>query len=580
MNWRNSGSSWPSAEEDPVTAYALDVGRGTILAGKWQRLACERHLNDWVRAERGGGAFEFRAVLAKRAIGLFGLLRHFKGEWGGQPIRLEQFQQFIVGSLLGWVDRSTGMRRFRNAFIELPRGNGKSTLVAGLLLLLTFFDNEPGADGFCIATKKDQARIVFRTCRQMVLRSKAIKKLLIVQRHKIMAEDSESTLEPLGADADTLDGLRPAVAAADEVHKYASPDLIDVIESGMGTRRQPLLIEITTAGEEEESVYGYHRGISDQVLEGTVDLPEWFTFIASADAEDDWTTVEAQKKANPCYGVSVKPEFLDKELRKALVDPTQQGKYKRLYLGLRTGAIDGYFPMEAWKACTWTATDEELHAAPCWVGVDFSSRVDLTAVVFLWMLPGDRIVVRAKFWVPEANLEDRRHRDRFPYPQLKADKWLEVTTGNVVNQQTIRKYIVEQAAIWKPREIAYDRWNAQELMERYIQDEDGLTVVEVPQQPKFLSEATKRLKEYILEGRIDHGHHPILTWNFSNAKVREDSNGNVMLCKKKSRKRIDGASATDTALNRALSFKAEDTSSIYDTPDGGLGEGGMDAFRF
>ncbi len=566
MSWHSYGSSWPSADEDPVTAYALEVGRGEILAGKWQRLACERHLNDWVLARQTDSTYEFRTVLAKRAIALFALLKHFKGEWGGQPIRLERFQQFIVGSLTGWLHRSTGLRRFRNAFIELPRGNGKSTLVAGLLLILTFFDNEPGADGFCVATKKDQARIVFRTCRQMVLRSRAIKKLVIVQRHKLMAEDSESTLEPLGANEDTLDGLRPHVAVADEVHKYASPDLIDVIESGMGTRRQPLLIEITTAGEEEESVYGYHRGISDQVLDGVVELPEWFAFVASADPEDDWTTVEAQRKANPCYGVSVKPDFLDKELRKALVDPNQQTKFKRLYLGLRVDAVDGYFPMDAWRACTWRATEDELKGAPCWVGVDLSSRIDLTAVVWLWKLPGDRLVVRAKFWLPKANLEDRRRKDRVPYPEWARAEFLETTDGNVVNQQLIRQYIKDQAAIYKPVETAFDPWNARELMERQLQDEDGLPVIEVGQTFKFLSESTKRLKEYILEGRIDHGDNPVLTWTVSNAKAREDANGNVMLCKKKSRKRIDGAAATVTALNRLLVNQPPATGqSVYET---------------
>src|SRR5687767_14047727 len=220
MSGTNSESSWPSADEDPATLYALQVVHGQQLAGKWVRPACERHLRDKAAAERDETKWRWRPALGNRAIGLFKLFRHYKGKWGGQPVILELWQKFIVASIFGWVDRSSGLRRFRNAFVEMPRGQGKSTLAAGILIILTFFDNESGAEGYSFATKKDQARIVFKTARQMIMRSPALRELITVQRHNLHDEGTESKLEALGANEDTLDGLRPHCAVGDEIHKH------------------------------------------------------------------------------------------------------------------------------------------------------------------------------------------------------------------------------------------------------------------------------------------------------------------------------------------------------------------------
>lgn len=546
-----------------MTAYAEAIVAGEFPAGKWHRLACQRHLDDQVRAARGEGRWKWRPELALKIIRFFGLLKHFKGEWGGQPIALERWQQFIIGILFGWVDGSTGLRRFRNAFIELPRGNGKSTMVGGLAVFMTFFDGEPGAEGYTFATKKDQAKIVFTAARQMVLRSRVIREFVQVLRHNLHAPDTESKLEALGANEDTLDGLRPHIAIGDEIHKHANPDLVDVIESGMGTRRQPLLVEITTAGEQMESVYGYHRNISEQVLDGVIELDEWFAFVAAADPEDDWTAEATWRKANPNYGVSVKPDFVAKEAKKALANPNEQPKFRRLYLGQRVDAVDSYLPIGAWDACRDTVSDEELRAAPCYIGVDLSSRIDLTAAVNLWVLPDQRIVIRPKLWLPSEHLEDRRRRDRVPYPQWRDQGLLETTEGSVVDQQVIRRHLVAQREAWDVREIGYDPWNAHELMQQ-LKDQDELTVTEVRQGFQSMSAATKRFLELVLQGRLAHGGHAVLRWMAANMKVRTDPNENAMPCKKKSRQRIDGIVAAIIALALALRA-APKKGSVYQT---------------
>lgn len=573
-NWTNSNDSWPSSSDDPASRYALEVVHGVRLAGQWVRRACERHLWDLKQSESGETDWLWRPELALKAIGLFRLFKHYKGEWAGQPMVLELWQCFAVGSLFGWVHRTTGLRRFRNAFWELCRGQGKSTMAGGIGIIFTFFDGEPGAEGYCFATKKDQAKIVFRTSRQMVLRSRAVKKTIGgIYRHNLHQEESESKLEPLGANEDTLDGLRPHIGIGDEIHKHASPDLVEVIESGMGTRRQPLLLLLTTAGEADgtETVYGQQLSISTQVLDGFdsgFDIPEWFAFIASADPKDDWELEETWIKANPNWGVSVQPDFIRKEYRKALANPAEQPKFRRLYLGQRVQSLDSYFSTIEWDQCPGLPDDDELRRYACWIGVDLSSSIDITAGIQVWRISADEIAIRELFWLPEDDLKERGKRDKVPYELWKEQGYLRLTPGNTIDRSTIRSDLVKIAQEWNVKGVCYDPWHAGEMVQA-MQDEDKILMVPVPQRFAMLSQPTKDIQAMILRRRLRHESNPVMRWMIGNAKVREDDKKNVMLCKKRSRGKIDGAAALATAGNQVLALqkstrsKYEDGTGLY-----------------
>lgn len=536
---------------DPVTAYAQRVSSGATPAGKWHRLACDRHLRDLVDSANGG-RWIYRPDLAEKAFGIFRLCRHYKGEWAGQPIRLEPWQQFIAGSLMGWVDRDSNLRRFRNAFVELPRGNGKSTLAGGLLVLFAFFLGEGGSEAYSVATKKDQARISFNAARQMLLRSPALKRRIggTIGKYNIHSLETESKLEALGADADTLDGLRPFIVVVDEVHKLPSQDLVDVMESGMGTRLDPLMFEITTAGSDDQSVYGQHHLLSTRVLEQTVPLDEWFAFMASADADDDWTLEPTWIKANPNFGISVKPDFLRKECAKALANPAEQAKFRRLYLGQKVQEADSYFSVADWKACPELPDDLELHRMPCWIGLDLSSSIDVTAAVLVWRLPNQEIAVRPHFWLPSDNLEDRGRRDRVPYDLFYQQGHLHLTEGNTIDRIQVRHEIAALAKEWKAK-VCYDPWHAQELVQA-LQDEDRVTVIPIAQKFQMLSQPMKDFQALILNRRVRHDHNPLMALMVSNVKAQDDNKGNVQPSKKRSRGRIDGPQATLNALTHAL----------------------------
>ena len=522
---------------------------GSVPAGKWHRAACARHLADMRASRTAVFPYRWEPIRAHKFFRFTRLCRHYKGEWAGQRIILAPWQQFALGSIFGWVHKKTQLRKYRNGFWEFPRGQGKSTMMGLVLLYLTFFDGEGGADGYTIATKKDQAKIVFNAARQMVLRSPALRKHISVKRYNLHNDATESRCEPLGANEDTLDGLRPQVAIADEVHKQATPDLIGVVEDGMGTRLQPFMGEITTAGEDDETtVYGQHLRISHQVLDGAIDVPEWFAMIAAADPNDDPFAEATWEKANPNYRVSVKPEHVRKVANLAKANPARLVAFCRNYLGLRLeGPDEAYFSRLHWDQCPALPSDDDLRAAPCWIGIDLSSSVDLTAAVLVWRL--DRgLAVRPYFWVPAMNVEDRARRDRVPYDAWIAQGLLSVTEGNTIDRTVIRRAVVALANEWRPQAIAYDPWHAGEMTQA-MQDEDGLLMVPVPQQFSKLSEPTKRLQAAILEHGVPHDRHPIMRWMVGNARVRTDDKENVMLCKKRSRSRIDGLAAAVTALS-------------------------------
>lgn len=531
-----------SPSSDPVTRYAEEVVAGTVPAGQWHKAACARHLADLAASEQGG-PWIYRPELADKAFGIFGLYRHYKGsEWAGQCIRLEPWQKFVVGSLMGWVDRITGRRRFRNAFIELPRGNGKSTLAGGLLVLFAFFLGESGVEAYSVATKKDQARISFQAARQMLLRSTALGKHVTIGKYNVHNPATESKLEALGADADTLDGLRPFIVVVDEVHKLPSGDLIDVMESGMGTWLDPLLFEITTAGKDDQSVYGQHHLLTTRVLDGTVDLPQWFGFIAAADPDDDWTQEATWIKANPNYGISVKADFLHKEVKKAIANPAEQSKFRRLYLGQKVESVDAYFSVPDWRACPRLPTDAELLTCPCWMGFDLSSTTDFTAAVLVWVLANGELAIKPYLWMPEDTVTERGHEDRMPYERWVREAWAETTSGRTIERQEIRRRLVTLATTWKVKAICADPWQMHELGSQ-LAEEDKIPVILVPQRFEKLSEPTKMLQARIINRTIRHDHNPLMAVMVGNVKPREDENGNVRTSKRRSRGRIDGVQA-------------------------------------
>lgn len=540
---------------DPATQFADDIVSSKKPSGELLRFACERHLNDVLRSKDSDFPYIFNAKKADSLYRFFRELRHFKGEWAGTPIELEPFQKFMVGSLFGWVSKDTGLRRFRQCYFEQPRGQGKSTIAAGVGLWLAFFDKEPGAEVYCCATHRAQAKITWEAARQMVLRS-SLRNRIEVRVNNLHELDSASKIEPLGADADQLDGLRPNGVILDEIHAHKSSAMIDVMTTATGTRRQPLTFEITTAGVGQLGVCWDHHEYSSKIVRGIVRDDTWFGCIIGADQDDDWKSPDTWHKANPNLGVSVKIDDLARKAQQAAHIGAFEPEFRRLHLGQWVQQAERYLSMQDWDAAPNTEAIDRaaLRGHACVIGLDISSKFDFTAAVAIFKGPEDSVIVLPTIWAPETAIQQSR-RALVPLDLWQRQGFLKTTPGNVIDQQFIRKELNDMAKEFKVKEIAFDSWNATSLATEL--QADGINVVEVRQGYKTMSEPTKELSVLLATRRLRHGSHPVLRWMADNMTVRTDANGNVAPDKQRASEKIDAVVALIMALSRKeqLNFK-------------------------
>ena len=552
-----------------IDAYADAVLAGAVPAGQYHRLACARHVAD--RAREATAAFPYRLDLARaeRFLAFGQELRHYKGEWAGHRITWQPHQIFRLGSLFGWVHVDTGIRRFRHAYNELPRKQGKSLETAVVGLYATFFDREAGAEGYCAATKKDQARIVFDDCKRLVLQSQLRDRIMIL-KSCLSREATASKLLPLGADEDSLDGLNPHFLSLDEIHKYKSRAMIDVLETATGARAQPIIYKITTAGDDLNSACGDEHRYACGVLDASLVDETYFAFIAHADPDDDWTSADTARKANPNYGISVNPADLAAKVVKARGMPAAKATYQQKHLNLWVNVSRPWLDLDGWRKGqsapgAWTL--DALAGRACLVGVDLSAKLDLTALVALFppLVDAEPWRVVRYVWSPADTLPERAHRDRAPYLQWVTDGYLRTAPGTRVDHQVIRAALVALRTVVDIQAIGFDPWHADQLIVQLTQT-DGFgadQVVEVAQTYKGMSSGCLALEAAVLAGQVDAQGDPVMAWAVANAVVQRDGKDNIYPIKKRSRGRIDPVMALCVAWSIALKQTAVTVPQIH-----------------
>lgn len=504
--------------------------------------------------------FHFDKKAADLAVMFFQrLLIHSKGEWAGQPFVLQDWQRDdIIRPLFGWK-RADGTRKYRMVYIEIPRKNGKSTLCAGLALYMLFADGEAGAEVYSAAADRDQARIVFEEAKSMVESSPALSKHGQPFRNSIVVRSQRSTYRVLSADSFTKHGLNASAIIFDELHAQPNRELWDVLNTSTGARRQPLMIMITTAGVyDPESICFEQHEYARQVLDGVIDDPAFFAYIAAADETDDWTSPVVWAKANPGLGVTIKLDYLEGECKRALASPAYQNTFRRLHLNQWTAQDERWLDMHAWNACAFPLPD--LTGRPCYGGLDLATTTDIAAFVLVfapldddepyWILP--------HFWIPRDNLIERVRRDRVPYDAWMRDGLIEATVGNVIDYDVIETRIALLAEQYDIQEIAFDRWGATLIYQRL--EAHRLTMVQFGQGFASMSPPMKEFNRLVLDKQVGHGGNAVLRWMADNVVARQDPAGNVKPDKAKSRARIDGIVATIMGLDRALRHQP----SVYD----------------
>lgn len=409
-------------------------------------------------ARQDQGTFHYDKTAAALAITFFEhALVHVKGEWAHQAFRLQPWQRRIVGDLFGWK-RKDGTRRYRKAYIEVPRKNGKSTIAAGIALYLLFADGEYGADVYSAAADREQAAIVFETAKQMVELSPLLRPRAELFKRSIFCPETMGAYKVLSADASTKHGLNPHGIIFDELHAQPNRELWDVLNTGMGARRQPLMVMITTAGYDRNSICWEQRSYAKGVLEGRIEDAGFYAYIVAAEEDDDWLDPAVWAKANPNLDVTVKREYLETEAQRAVQSPAYQNTYRRLHLDQWTQQESRWLDMRFWDACNVPLPD--LTGRTCYAGLDLASTTDIAALVLVfppaedgeptWWLPF--------FWTPAENAAERSRRDRVPYDAWRKQGYMETTPGNVIDYDAILERVKQLGSQYRIVEIAFDRW--------------------------------------------------------------------------------------------------------------------------
>lgn len=547
----------PPEPPDPITQYALDVVAGRYVTGALVKRAAERHLADLASGHKRG--LHFDAEAGMKAVRFFALLRHYKGDLGredagrGAFVKLEAWQIFIVGSLFGWK-RADGLRRFRRVYIEVAKKNGKTLLAAGLALLLAFFDGEPGAEVYSLATKEDQAKLSWNDGAQFVGKNPSIGKHVRKVGKRLVAEGTASFWMPLGRDSDTGDqGINVHAAIIDELHVLDNRETIDNVETATAARSQPVVVKITTAGVKRESVWAEERADAVAVVEGRATDDTMLVLIYTLDEGDDPFDEAVWPKANPNLDVSVRVDSLREQAEQAKRSPGKLAAFLRFRMNVPTGVSTRAIDIDQWDRSS--QDDAGTVLAPevpegglVYAGLDLASVQDLSALILVHRDEDNRHHVLCRFWCPKEGIERRSRVDGVPYTDWVRDGYLIATPGNVTDYDLIRTEVQALAETYEIREVAFDRWNATQLTTQLMSD--GATCIAVPQTYAGLSPAWRELEKLILERRLIHGGHPVLRWMAGNVEAETDGAGNQKPSKARSSERIDGMVALTMAEAR------------------------------
>lgn len=525
---------------------------------------------------RGVRGAAFDAERVDHVVGAFRRLRHTKGRFAGQPFEPDCWQvAYYLAPVFGWVapSKDTGdyARIVTTAWVELPRKNGKTQTASGTAIYLTGADGEPGAQVVCAATNKDQAKFAFDPMKQTVRGSPALAKHFDAFQSKIIHKASGSVFEPVANVGDAQHGRDLHGGIVDEVHLHKTNDLIEAIETGTGSRIQPLILMITTADAgRRHTPYDEKRTRIEKLARGVLKDPTTYGVVFAAEATDDPFVEATWKKANPGYGISPTKRFMASAANKAKDSPAELASFQRLHLGLRTKQQFRYLNLDAWDNNASIVIPERLKGRKCYGGLDLGSTSDLTALC--WVFPdGDAFDVLLRCWAPEDSVAHLDERTANAASTWVKQGWLTTTPGNVTDYDFIEAQIGRDRDEFAVQELAYDRWNAQQLVNNLTTD--GAPMITMGQGFASMSAPTKDLQRLILIGTpekpmIRHGGNPLLRWTVDNFAVALDPAGNVKPDKANAGDKIDPVVALIMALSRALAAKETEFRSAYE--DNGL----------
>jgi phage terminase large subunit-like protein len=497
-----------------------------------------------------------------RVLRSFHLLRHTQGKWAGKPLDPDPWQvAYIIGPVFGWVrwdDEAEGYTRIvRKLYVDVPRRNGKTTLSGGIAVYLMAADSEPGAQVYAAATSEKQARFTFDPIKLIAERAPALKGNVKAFTKKITHPASGSYFTVVSSVAEAMHGANVHGGIIDELHVHKTPDLVETIETGTGSRRQPLVVTITTADDgKQESIYDRKRQYVEQLARRVLHDPDTYGVVWGADESDDPYAEATWRKANPGYGVSPSAAYLRGAAAEAQQSPADLAKFLRLHLGIRTKQSTRFLTMDSWDNNAALVDEEALAGRETWGGLDLASTSDLCALC--WLFPDDEsgtLDALWRFWTPEDNLKALDKRTAGAASKWVCQGYLVATPGNVADYDFIKEQIRRDRDKFKVRSIGYDPWNASQLTNDLVSERAPM--VKVRQGFATMSPVMKEIQRLVLQGTpqapaLRHGGHPVVRWCVDNLAVAMDPAGNVKPDKANSGDKIDGVSALATAMSEIV----------------------------
>ncbi|WP_024615834.1 terminase TerL endonuclease subunit [Clostridium sp. Ade.TY] len=563
---------------DRVTKYALDVIEGKEIAGRLVKLACKRHLDNLESSKLALYKYEFDLELAIDAIEFFEDLRFTDGEIAGQEVELFGFQDFIIGSLFGWVSKETGYRRFRKSYVQLARKNAKSLLNSGIGIKLSGFDNYTNAQVYCTATKMKQARIVWEQASKFIKIEPDLKELFKIKDHDAIIECliNGGKIMALGRDTGTIDGFDPHGGIIDEYHSHRTNQMVKLLEDGSVNQAESLISIITTAGFNLNGPCYKEWEYCKNVVEGVITNEEYFIYIAQMDNEDDIWDSKNWIKANPL--VAKIPKSFENLKRFAKEAKQKGGEDLRNFLTKSLNiwyefSDDQYIGPSEWKKGETMDTLELFRGKECYAGLDLSSGGDLTSLALVFVYYDNKgtkkYYIHSHSFIPKNRVQEHIKTDDVPY-----DTWIEAglltvteTLGGIkTDYRYIIKYLKELIEKYEIKviQLGYDPHNA----DAFLQDleELGFDCIEIYQSCKWLNDPTEDFRLECKAGNIKYNKkNELLSWSVVNAKIVSNSNGEIKIDKDLRQKRIDPVDAVIDAYK--LAFKDEKLRDINETVD-------------
>ncbi|MBW3469090.1 terminase large subunit [Arthrospiribacter ruber] len=489
---------------------------------------------------------EYTADRAVRFIESF--CTHVKGKLAGKPYILQDWEKEFISNLFGWKRKDNKLRKYREAFLMLPRKNSKTTLSSAISLYMILGDGEKGGEGYFGASNREQARISFDIMSAMIRQNPNLSKYLEIFRNSIEYKKSNSFFKVVSSEAGGLHGANLSFALVDEYHVHKNSELYDVFKTSMGAREQPLLITITTAGNDRTSpcfeLYDYGKKIIEGVIEDETFLP----VIYEAEDYEDFDklfSIDNIKKANPSYGKSIKEDYITEQVHKAKSMPSYLNTFKQLHLNIWVDNSESWIQNSDWMGNKVDYDEEDLLGMECWAGLDLANNRDLNAFVLVFPLPNGKLRTLTYTFIPKESAERKDNISAgkaFIGWSMNKNNHLYLTDKRSRDDDFIYNKIEELKGKFIIRNIAYDRWGADQLVFK-IESELGLKFTPFGQGYKSMSPAIKKVESLVIEGDLTHNNNPVLKWCLSNVRLVKDDAGNVKTSKERSKEKIDAVQA-------------------------------------